>query len=56
MRNSHSSGFHERARAGGGDGGKYIDDISAKHVDEEGGREEKEKEEESVAPTNYEEA
>ena len=26
-----------REGKGGGDGGKYIDDISAKHVDEEGG-------------------
>ena len=43
MRNSHSSGFHERegghARGGGG-GGKYIDDISAKHAAEDEGGEE----------------
>ena len=53
MRNSHSPGFHERARAEETAGNISMISRRSMWMRREG---EEEEEEESVAPTNYEEA
>ena len=55
MRNSHSPGFHERARAEETAGNISMISRRSMWMRREG-EEEEEEEEESVAPTNYEEA
>ena len=56
MRNSHSPGFHERARAEETAGNISMISRRSMWMRREGEEEEEEEEEESVAPTNYEEA